>query len=99
MSIEKRNNKMLNVIIIVILAVISVTAFGGFIMQRQIMNSQDGGMGISRGANPMMQPESVQSSPTGTLVMFTGIVLLLIGFGVLVVVLWVKLNRPQGHSA
>ena len=89
MNIEKRNIKMFNIIIIVVLAAILVTAFGGFMMQRQTMPSRDSGMGMGRSTNPM-QPELAQSGPTGTLVMSTGIILLLFGFGVLVVMLWAK---------
>ena len=45
-----------------------------------------GGMGMRTGNN-LMQPESTQTSPTGELVLNTGIILLLIGFGVIVLVL------------
>ncbi len=95
MNIEKRNVKMFNIIILVVLAAILVTAFGGFMMQHQTTSSRAAGMGISQRANPMMQPESVQTGPTGKLVVSTGIILLLVGFGVLVVMLWAKSNRPQ----
>ena len=96
MNIEKRNIKMFNIIAIVVLVAILLTAFGGFMMQRQIMPSRDGGMG--RSTNPM-QPESAQTGPTGRLVMSTGILLLLIGFGVLVVMLWVWRNRVHRNPS
>ncbi len=99
MNIEKRNVKMFNIITIVVLAAILLTALGGFMMQRQTMSSKDIGMGLSRGANPMMQPESAQSGPTGTLVMSTGIILLLVGFGVIVVMLWAKRNSLHNNSS
>jgi hypothetical protein len=95
MNIEKRNIKWFNIIIIIVLAAILLTAFGGFIMQRQTMPLRDGGMGINRGVNPMMQPESAQTGPTGRLVMSTGIPLLLVGFGVLVLMLWVWRTRVR----
>ncbi|MEP7134506.1 MAG: hypothetical protein ABI904_06195, partial [Chloroflexota bacterium] len=43
-------------------------------------------MGVGGSSNSMMQPENTQTSPTGRLVMSTGIILLLIGFGIIVVV-------------
>ena len=98
MNIEKRNIKMFNVIALVVLAVILLTAFGGFMIQRQMVPSRDSGMGMGRSTNPM-QPESAQTGPTGQLVMSTGILLLLIGFGVLVVMLWVWRNKVHRNPS
>ncbi|MBC7875585.1 MAG: hypothetical protein H7Y59_00325 [Anaerolineales bacterium] len=88
---------MFNIVIMVVLAAILVTILGGFIMSQQTMPASDKSMG--RSTNPLIQPESAQSGPTGTLVMSTGILLLLVGFGVLVVVLWAKRNSPHGNSS
>ena len=99
MNIEKRNIKLFNIITVVVLAAILVTAIGGFILQRQAMPSSNNGMGGGRSNNPMMQPESAQTSPTGRLVMSTGIILLLVGFGVLVVMLWVRSNRAHRNPS
>jgi hypothetical protein len=82
---------MFNIITVVVLAAVLLTAFGGFMMQRQIIPARDSGMGMGRSTNPM-QPESAQTGPTGRLVMSTGILLLLIGFGVLIVMLWAWRN-------
>lgn len=98
MNIEKHNNKMFNIVIMVVLAAILVTILGGFIMSQQTMPANDN-KSMGRSTNPLMQPESAQSGPTGTLVMSTGILLLLVGFGVLVVVLWAKRNSPHGNSS
>jgi hypothetical protein len=98
MNIEKRNIKMFNIITLVVLAAILLTAFGGFMIQRQMVPSRDSGMGMGRSTNPM-RPESVQTGPTGQLVMSTGILLLLIGFGVLVVMLWVWRNRVHRNPS
>ncbi len=88
MNIEKRNVRAYNILIIVVLVAILLTAGGGYMMQRQTGYLKDN-MGMSRsGSNPMMQPELAQTGPTGKLVMSTGIVLLLVGFGVIVVMLW-----------
>lgn len=87
MNIEKRNINMFTIIIIVVLAAILLTAVGGIFIQRQAMPSRDGGIGMGRGINAI-QPESAQTGPTGKLVMSTGIILLLVGLGVLVVLLW-----------
>ena len=94
MNIEKRNLKMVNIIVMVVLAAILVTVFSGFMMQRQTIPSSDRSMG--RSANPLIQPASAQSGPTGTLVMSVGIMLLLVGFGVLVAMVWAKRNSPHG---
>jgi hypothetical protein len=95
MNIEKRNIKMFNIITVVVLAAILLTAFGGFMLQRQIMPSRDSGMG--RSTNPM-RPESAQTGPTGRLVMSTGIILLLVGSGILVVMLWARNNSHRNPS-
>ena len=97
MNIEKRNTKMFNILALVVLAAILLTAFGGFMLQRQITPARDSGMGMGRSTNPM-QPESAQTGPTGRLVMSTGILLLLIGFGVLVVMFWVRNNSHRNPS-
>lgn len=96
MNIEKRNIKMFNIITLVVLAAILLTVFGGLIMQRQIIPARDGDTG--RSTNPM-QPESAQTSPTGQLVVSAGIILLLAGFGALVVTLWVKNNRAYRNPS
>jgi hypothetical protein len=88
MNIEKQNRKMFNIVIMVVLGAILITVFGGFMMRGQTMPSSDRDMG--RSTLPLLQPASAQSGPTGTLVMSTGIILLLVGFGALVVMLWAK---------
>ncbi len=98
MNIEKRNISMFNIITMVVLAAILLTSFGGFIMQRQTIPSRDSGIGMGRSANPMMQSESAQTGPTGKLVMSTGIILLLVGLGVLVVMLWAGRNLLHNPS-
>ena len=97
MNIEKRNIKVFSIIAMVVLVALLLTAFGGFMIQRQTMPINNGGMGVNGGANPMMQPESVQTGPTGKMVMSTGILLLIIGFGVLVVMLWA--GRSWRHNS
>ena len=91
MIIENRNTKMFNVISIVLLAAILLTAVGGIIVQRLSLPSMLGEMGTGRGHN-LLQPRSTQTSPTGSLVMTTGIILLTIGFVAIVVMLLVRRN-------
>jgi len=91
MIIEKRNLKTFNIIAIVVLAAVLLTAVGGILLQRQAPPLMGGGMGMRTGSNPM-QPASTQTSPTGNMVLNTGIVLLLAGFGVLIVMLLVRRN-------
>jgi hypothetical protein len=88
MNIQKQNSKMFNIVILVVLTAILVTVFGGFMMQGQTMPSNDRDMG--RSTLPLLLPELAQSGPTGTLVMSIGIILLLVGFGALVLMMWAK---------
>lgn len=99
MNIEKTNTKVFNIIIMVMLAAILVTIAGGLMMQRQTMPLRDNGMGMGRGTTLFMDPESAQTGPTGRLVMSTGVVLLFIGLGVLVVILWAGRSSPRGNSS
>ena len=91
MIIEKRNTKMFNIISIVLLTAILLTVVGGIIVQRLNPPSTLGETGTGRG-HSLLQPESTQTSPTGSLVMTTGIVLLTIGF-ITIVALWLWLHR------
>jgi hypothetical protein len=92
MNIEKPHRKMFNIISIVVLAAILITAVGGIILQRQGLPSIVGGMRISRGADPFLRPESTQTGPTGMLPLSMGIILLLVGFGILVAILLIRRN-------
>lgn len=83
---------MFDVISIVVLAVLLLTAIGGILLQWQNLLSMDGGGMRSGMAESLIQPESTQTSPTGKLVVTTGIILLLIGFGVIVLMLLVRRN-------
>ena len=91
MNIEKRNIKMFDIISIIVLAALLLAAIGGILLQWQNLFSLDGGM-RSGGVESFMQPESTQTSPTGNLVVTTGIILLLIGFGVIVLMLLARRN-------
>jgi hypothetical protein len=91
MNIEKRDLKMFNILAVVVLAAVLLTAVSGIMLQRQGLPAMGRDMRISRG-DSLMQPESTQTSPTGSLVMNTGIVLLLVGFGLLVLILLVRRN-------
>lgn len=87
---------MFDVISIVVLAVLLLTAIGGILLQWQNLLSMEGGM-RSGMAESLMQPESTRTSPTGNLAVTTGIILLLIGFGVIVLMLLVRRNW-LGHN-
>ena len=96
MNIEKRNTRMFNIISMAVLAAMLLTAIGGILLQRQNLQAMGGGM-RSGGAESegLIQPESAQTSPTGNLVVTTGIILLLVGFGVIVLMLLVRRYRPR----
>ena len=98
MHIEKRNQKMFNIIIIVVLTAILLTAIGGILLQRHVPPAMGGGMGVHAG-NDLMQPESTQTSPTGNMVLTTGIILLFVGFGVIVLMLLVRRNSLHRNSS
>jgi preprotein translocase subunit SecG len=97
MHIEKRNQKMFNIIVIVVLTAILLTAIGGILLQRQVPPAMGRGIGV-RAGNNLMQPESTQTSPTGKLVLNTGIILLLIGFIVSVLLLVRRNLLPHNPS-
>jgi len=93
MNIKKGNMKVFNIIIIVVLAAMLVTVFGGFLVQQQnsIPLREEG---TARYFNPM-QSESAQTGPTGALVLSVGIFLLSVGFVVLVIVLWLGRRKTD----
>jgi uncharacterized membrane protein YidH (DUF202 family) len=95
MSNNKRNFKIKNVLVVLLLTAILIVAFGGVYMLQQDVPLR--GDEISRNFNPM-QFESAQTGPTGRMVMSLGTVLLLIGFGVLVLALWVRWKKTQHKS-
>ena len=97
MNIEKHNLKMFNGIAIIVLAAVLLTAIGGIMIQRQGLPSMDGNKRISIGNN-LFQPELAQTSPTGMLVLNTGIILLLIGFGVILLLL-VRFNLLRQNTS
>jgi hypothetical protein len=97
MHIEKRNQKVFNIIVIVVLTAILLTAIGGMLLQKQVPPAMGGGVGMRTG-NSLMQPESTQTSPTGKLVLNTGIILLLIGF-VVIVLLWLVRRNLSRHNS
>jgi hypothetical protein len=55
------------------------------------------GMRLSRGTN-LFQPELAQTSPTGTLALNMGIILLLIGFGMIMLILVRRNLLPHNPS-
>jgi len=91
MNIEKRNTKMFNILSIVFLAALLLTIVGGIIIQRQGLSSMVGERNAGRSHN-FLQPYLTQTSPTGELVVTTGIILLIIGFVMTVVMLLVRRN-------
>ena len=82
---------MFNSIFIIILAAILLTLGSGIIVQRQGLLAQVGDMGMNRGDN-LIQPRSTQTSPTGKLVLSTGILLLTVGSVLIVLMLLVGNN-------
>ena len=90
MNIEKRNTKMFNILSIVFLAAILLTIVGGVILQRLDLSPRVARMGT--GDHDFMQPGLTQTSPTGELVLTTGIILLMIGFVITVLMLLVRRN-------
>jgi hypothetical protein len=98
MHIEKRNQKMATTIGIVLLVSVVLIILVGLLMQGQSMPSKDRDMGRQT-ASLNFNFESAQTGPTGKLVISTGIVLLVVALGVLVVMLWVGRSRVVHDSA
>jgi hypothetical protein len=98
MNIEKRNLKMFNIITIIVLGAVLLTAIGGILLQRQALPVMGSGTGM-RAGNNLMQPESTQTSPTGRLVLNTGIILLVIGFVAIIMLLLVRRNLSRHNPS
>lgn len=96
MHIEKRNQKMLMTVTMIVLVAIVLIITAGFLIQGQIEPFRDRDMG--RSTSPIIHVESAQTSPTGELAISTGIVLLIVAFGVIVTMLWVGRNRVRTKS-
>ena len=92
MNIEQRHFRVFNIISVLVLATILLTACGGLTFQRQALPSKDGGIDITRDGRSI-QPESAQTGPTGNLAMIIGIFLLTVGFGVLMLILMLLIGR------
>jgi len=86
MNIKRRHFKVFTIISTLILAAVLVTACAANPLQQQGGHSQGSRIDISRDAIPI-QPESAQTGPTGNLAIITGIILLMVGLGVLVLIL------------
>ena len=88
MRIEKRKLKMFNTISLIILGAMLLTIIGGFMIQQQSLPEKVDIARLHSGTNPIpMQPELTQTSPTGRLVVNTGIILLMIGFFMIIMIL------------
>lgn len=96
MSIENRNSKMKSVLIMTLLIAIVIVIFGGVYMLEQAAPVR--GDEISRSFNPI-QFESAQTGPTGRMVVSTGIILLLLGLGLLVLLVWLGWARTHYPSS
>ena len=99
MRIEKPKLKMFNTISIIILAAMLLTIIGGLMIQQQSLPERVDIARVRAGNNPMpMQPEMTQTSPTGRLVVNTGIILLTIGF-IMITLILVGRNRPHRNTS
>jgi len=90
MNLEKHNTKLFDILSIVFLALILLTIVGGVLLQRMDPSPRVGR--ISAGDHNFMQPRFTQTSPTGELVLNTGIILLTVGFVISVLMLLVRRN-------
>jgi preprotein translocase subunit SecG len=97
MNNEKRNTKLFDILSIVFLALILLTIVGGIILQRLDPSPRVARMGA--GDHNFMQPGFTQTSPTGALVLTTGIILLTVGFVISVLMLLVRRNWLHRNPA
>jgi hypothetical protein len=91
--------KVFNVITLFFLATLLLSACGGFSFQAQAAPSQDGGVGITGGVDPILPADPAQpaqpAAPAGQTMNPTTVILLLAGFGVLVLILVLLVLRPS----
>lgn len=90
MKNENRNTRMFDILSIVFLTAILLTIVGGVLLQRLDLSPRVGRLGA--GDHNFMQPEFTQTSPTGELVLSTGITLLTVGFVISVFMLLFRRN-------
>lgn len=90
MKNENRNTRLFDILSIVFLALILLTIVGGVPLQRLDPSPRAGHMGV--GDRNFMQPGFTQTSPTGELVLSSGIILLAVGFVISVLMLLVRRN-------
>lgn len=88
---------MLTIFAILILVSIVLIITVGFMVQNQTIPLKDKDMGRSSNT-PLIDVQSVQSGPVGQLVLSTGIILLFVGFGAIIVMLWVWRNKVPHNS-
>lgn len=94
MQIEKRNQKMVTALAVLVLFSIVLIIIAGFMIQEQTIASKDKSMS-SISNTPLIDVRSAHSGQTGELMMSAGIILLFVGFGVVVVMLWAGRNSVQ----
>ena len=92
MKIEQRRLKVFNIISVLVLVAVLLTACGGVTFHGQALPSRQGGVEIARDGRSI-QPDSARTGPTGNLAIITGIILLMVGFGVLMLTLVLLVGR------
>ena len=97
---KRHNSKVFNLITVLFLAALFLTACQGFSFQAQAAPAEGGGVGVSGGVAPVL-PGGAATNPgtTSQLIYPTTIILLLAGFAVLVVILLLLVRRPSTASA
>jgi hypothetical protein len=93
------NFKIFNVLTLFFLATLLLSACGGFSFQAQAAPSEDGGVGITGGVDPILPADPAQPATASETINPTTIILLLAGFGVLVLILLLLVRRPSTTSS
>lgn len=88
---------MLTIFAILVLVSIVLIITVGFMVQNQTIPLKDKDMGRSSNT-PLIDVQSIQSGPVGQLVLSMGIILLFVGFGAIIVTLWVWRNKVPHNS-
>ncbi|MDP1546401.1 MAG: hypothetical protein Q8L87_10285 [Anaerolineales bacterium] len=102
---KSRNFKVFNIITVFFLATLLLTACGSFNFQAQAAPNDEGGVDINGGVDPVVpvvpvapEADTTEPAPTGQSLTPIIIILLLAGFGVLVLILVLLARRPSSDE-
>lgn len=96
MNIERKHLRVFNIISVLVLAAVLLTACGAMTFQGRGLFLKEGRADINRDVNSLL-PAQAQTGPTGNLVMTIGMILLIVAFAGLVLILAFRIRRNILH--